>query len=97
LNSRAFTEAIDTSSAMGKCMMTVMGAFAELERSTIIERVKTGMRNAKAKGKHLGRKAKAVDAIQLYALRAEGKTVRDIAFAMNLSVGLVHKALQKAA
>jgi DNA invertase Pin-like site-specific DNA recombinase len=93
----SLTEAIDTSSAMGKCMMTVMGAFAELERSTIIERVKTGMRNAKAKGKHVGRKAKTVDAAQLHALRAEGKTVRDIASTMNLSIGLVHKALQKAA
>ena len=34
---------------------TVLGAVAELERSLIAERVKAGLRNARAKGRKLGR------------------------------------------
>jgi DNA invertase Pin-like site-specific DNA recombinase len=36
-------------------VFTVLGAVGELERSLIAERVKAGLRNAKAKGKRLGR------------------------------------------
>jgi len=36
-------------------IFTVLGAVAELERSLIVERVKAGIRNARAKGKKLGR------------------------------------------
>jgi DNA invertase Pin-like site-specific DNA recombinase len=36
-------------------IFTVLGAVAELERSLIAERVRAGLRNAKAKGKRLGR------------------------------------------
>ena len=39
----------------GKMVFTVLGAVAELERSLIVERVKAGMRNARAKGKRIGR------------------------------------------
>jgi DNA invertase Pin-like site-specific DNA recombinase len=51
----SFTEAIDTSSPAGKLTFTVLGAVAELERSLIAERVRAGLRNARAKGKRLGR------------------------------------------
>jgi putative DNA-invertase from lambdoid prophage Rac len=39
-------------------VFTVLGAVAELERSLIVERVKAGLRNARAKGKRLGRPEK---------------------------------------
>ena len=48
-------EQIDTSTPTGKMVFTVLGAVAELERSLIAERVRAGLRNAKAKGKRLGR------------------------------------------
>lgn len=41
----------------------LMGVFAELERNIIRERVKSGMENAKAKGKQIGRKIVTVDDI----------------------------------
>jgi DNA invertase Pin-like site-specific DNA recombinase len=47
----SFSEQMDTSTPAGKMVFTVLGAVAELERSLIIERVRAGMRNAKAKGK----------------------------------------------
>ena len=46
---------IDTSSPMGRAMLTIIGAMAELESSLISERVTAGMRAARARGRHLGR------------------------------------------
>lgn len=51
----SFSEQLDTSTPTGKMVFTVLGAVAELERSLIVERVRAGMRNARAKGKRIGR------------------------------------------
>jgi DNA invertase Pin-like site-specific DNA recombinase len=51
----SISEQIDTASPAGKLVFTILGAVAELERSLIGERVRSGLRNAKAKGKRLGR------------------------------------------
>ena len=51
----SLSESIDTSTPAGKMVFTVLGAVAELERSLIGERVRAGLRNAKAKGAQLGR------------------------------------------
>ena len=53
-------------------IFTVLGAVAELERSLIAERVRAGLRHARAKGKRLGRPTKHVDPAQVAALRAQG-------------------------
>jgi DNA invertase Pin-like site-specific DNA recombinase len=51
----SLSEQIDTSTPTGKMIFTVLGAVAELERSLIAERVRAGLRNARAKGRKLGR------------------------------------------
>jgi DNA invertase Pin-like site-specific DNA recombinase len=51
----SLSEQIDTSTPAGKLVFTILGAVAELERSLIVDRVKAGMRNARAKGKRIGR------------------------------------------
>lgn len=51
----SLSEQIDTTTPAGKMVFIVLGAVAELERSLIGERVKAGLRNAKANGKTLGR------------------------------------------
>ena len=51
---------------------SVLGAVAELERSLIVERVKAGVRNAKAKGKQLGRPKKILDTKRIATLLANG-------------------------
>jgi DNA invertase Pin-like site-specific DNA recombinase len=51
----SFSEQMDTSTPAGRMVFTVLGAVAELERSLIVERVRAGMRNARAKGKRIGR------------------------------------------
>jgi DNA invertase Pin-like site-specific DNA recombinase len=63
---------MDTSTPTGKMVFTVLGSVAELERSLIAERVRAGIRNARAKGKKLGRPRVAVDASRIAALRAQG-------------------------
>src|SRR6201984_894328 len=51
----SLSEQIDTGTPAGQLVFTVLGAVAELERSLIGERIRAGLRNAKAKGKRLGR------------------------------------------
>ena len=50
----SLTEQIDTSAPMGKALFTIISALAELERSDISDRVRSGLANAKAQGKRLG-------------------------------------------
>ena len=57
----SLSEQMDTCTPAGKMVFTVLGAVAELERSLIVERVKAGLRNAKAKGKVLGRPKRVLD------------------------------------
>jgi DNA invertase Pin-like site-specific DNA recombinase len=49
------TEAVDTSLPAGELVFQMIGAVAQFERSLIAERVKSGLANARAKGKILGR------------------------------------------
>src|ERR1700739_4795988 len=61
----SFSEQMDTSTPAGKMVFTVLGAVAGLERSLIVERVRAGLRNARAKGKRLGRPRVTVDAARI--------------------------------
>ena len=85
-------EQVDTSTPTGKLVFTILGAVAEGERNLIAERVRAGLRNARAKGKRLGRPAKSVDVARINSLRASGHSWRSIAAAMKLSVGTVYAA-----
>ena len=69
-------------------VFTVLGAVAELERSLIVERVKAGLRNARAKGKRLGWPSRDVDAATVAMLRSQGASWRTIS--TQLGVGLPH-------
>ncbi|SKX74603.1 resolvase [Mycobacteroides abscessus subsp. abscessus] len=52
---RSLTEAIDTSSASGRLVLSVFGALAEFERSLIIERTQAGLAAARSRGARIGR------------------------------------------
>ncbi len=77
-------------------VFTVLGAVAELERSLIAERVRAGLRNARAKGKRLGRPKVALDATRVAALRAQGWGWKKIASELGVGVGTVRRVAQKA-
>jgi DNA invertase Pin-like site-specific DNA recombinase len=87
----SFSEQMDTSTPAGKMVFTVLGAVAELERSLIVERVKAGLRNAKAKGKRLGRPKRVVDARRIAALRAQGVGWKRIAAELGIGVGTLYR------
>ena len=74
----SLSEQMDTSTPTGKMVFTVLGAVAELERSLIAERVRAGLRNARAKGKTLGRPKSDVDRAEVRRLRAQGASWRVI-------------------
>lgn len=89
----SLSESLDTATPAGRMVFTVLGAVAELERSLIAERVRAGLRNARAKGKRLGRPRAIVDASRIGRLREAGRTVREIAMELGYSRSLVHKTL----
>jgi DNA invertase Pin-like site-specific DNA recombinase len=88
----SLTEQIQTNSPMGRAFFTVIAAIAQLERELIVERVKNGLKAARARGKHIGRK-KMRNSEMIRALRAKGMTYRAIAELCNCSHGSVHAEL----
>jgi len=93
----SLSEQVDTSTPAGKMVFTVLGAVAELERSLIGERVRAGLRNARAKGKKLGRPRVKVDAARVAALRAQGLAWARIAQQLGVGEGTVYRAAQASA
>jgi DNA invertase Pin-like site-specific DNA recombinase len=89
----SFGEGLDFSTSMGKLFYQLSGAFAEFERDCIRERVKAGLRNARARGRRLGRPRAVVDVTRIGVLRAQGRSLRQIAGELGYSRGLVHKML----
>lgn len=81
----SLSEQVDTSTPAGKLVFTVLGAVAELERSLIAERVRAGLRNARAKGKTLGRPRKLVNSEEINRLRAQGASWRAVGTALGVS------------
>jgi DNA invertase Pin-like site-specific DNA recombinase len=68
----SLSEQVDTSTPTGRMVFTVLGAVAELERNLIVERVRAGLRHARANGKRLGRPKKSVDTVRIASLRMAG-------------------------
>lgn len=88
----SFSEGLDFSTSGGKLFYTLISAFAEFERDCIRERVRMGLRNARAKGKRLGRPRVHVDAARIATLRAAGASWAAIAKQLSLGEGTVRRA-----
>lgn len=97
INFVSLSESVDTSTPAGRMVFTVLGAVAELERSLIVERVKAGLRNARAKGKRLGRPHVIVDAARVGRLRAQGLSWARIAGELNVGEGTVYRVAHASA
>jgi len=57
----SFRENIDTGGPLGRAIVVIIGAIAELERGLIVERVRAGMRRARLEGQHIGRQPLVLD------------------------------------
>src|ERR1039458_1696648 len=84
---------LDLSTPSGRLMFQIIGAMAEFERSLIQERVRAGLRNAKLKGKTLGRPRRVVSGDQMARLREQGASFREIAKTVGASPGTVRTRL----
>jgi DNA invertase Pin-like site-specific DNA recombinase len=73
-------------------MFQIIGAMAEFERALIQERVRAGLRNARAKGRQLGRPRVVVDTAEIVRLRDSGASWPQIARELGVSLGTVYRA-----
>jgi DNA invertase Pin-like site-specific DNA recombinase len=87
----SFREQIDTGGPLGRAIVVIIGAIAELERSLIVERVRAGMRRAKLEGRHIGRPALNLDRTAIIRDRQCGMSLGTIAKIHGISRATVHK------
>jgi DNA invertase Pin-like site-specific DNA recombinase len=89
----SYQENVDTTTPLGQALFTIVSAVAQLERELIRERVSAGIRNARANGKKLGRPKSLVDRERILELRAEGKSLQQIATCLGIGYGTVRSRL----
>jgi DNA invertase Pin-like site-specific DNA recombinase len=85
---------IDTATATGRMMMTIVGAIAQFEREMMLERQRGGIAKAKADGKYKGRKPTArAKAGNVRELQRQGITPSEIARQLGISRASVYRCL----
>lgn len=93
------TNNIDTTTPMGLCFLSIVGAFAELERNLIIERTKAGLAAAREKGVKLGRRPGLTENQQVIKKAAcdlyrKGMTTNDICKSLKVSTATLYRYLR---
>jgi DNA invertase Pin-like site-specific DNA recombinase len=89
-------ENIDTGGPLGRALLTIIGAIAELERSLIIERVRAGMRRAKLEGRRIGRTPLNIDREQVVEDRRSGMSLTKVAGKHHISRASVCRLMREA-
>lgn len=99
VNFRSLTDAIDTSTPMGRFFFHVMGALAEMERELIVERTRAGLEAARAKGRIGGRRPKltASEWEQAGRLLAAGKSRQRVALIFDIGLSTLYKKFPSSA
>jgi len=92
----SFRENIDTSGPLGRAIVVIVGAIAELERNLIIERVRAGMRRARLEGRQIGRAPLDVNRAALLIDRQRGMSLKDLAKAYRISKASVCRVIKDA-
>jgi len=90
----SFRENIDTGGPLGRAIVIIIGAVAELERNLIIERVRAGMRRARLEGTHIGRNPLVLDNAAIQQDRQRGQSLRQIAKGHRISTATVQRVLR---
>ena len=91
----SFRENIDTGGPLGRAVVVIIGAIAELERNLIVERVRAGMRRAKLEGRHIGRNPLQLDNTAIVRDRVLGRSFRQIAKIHRISTATVQRVLKQ--
>ena len=92
----SFRENLDTGGPLGRAVVIIIGAIAELERNLIIERVRAGMRRARLEGRHIGRKPLEIDRVAVLHERGQGRSLGQIAKAHRISRATVSRVIKQA-
>ena len=93
----SFREQIDTAGPLGRAIVVIIGAIAELERNLIVERVRAGMRRARLEGRHIGRQPLTLDHEAIHRERCQGQSLRQIAKGHRISTATVRRVLNSQA
>jgi DNA invertase Pin-like site-specific DNA recombinase len=91
----SFREQLDTGGPLGRAVVVIVSAVAELERNLIIERVRAGLRRAKLEGRQLGRRPLEIDRSALLRDRERGLSLGQLAKAYRISRTSVARALKQ--
>jgi DNA invertase Pin-like site-specific DNA recombinase len=89
-------ENVDTSGPMGRLFVTIISAIAELERSLVVDRVKSGMRRARLEGRQIGRSRLDVNREQVVIDRRSGMSLTQVAKRHNISRASVCRLMKGA-
>ena len=90
-------EAIDTEGPLGRAIIVIVSAIAELERCLIVERVRAGMRRARAEGRQIGRAPLNVDREQVVQDRLSGMSLTQVAKKHSISRASVCRLVRESA
>jgi DNA invertase Pin-like site-specific DNA recombinase len=93
----SFRENIDTGGPLGRAIVIIIAAIAELERSLIVERVRAGMRRARLDGQRIGRAPLVLDSVAIQQDRQRGLSIRQIAKEHLISTATVQRVLHRLA
>jgi DNA invertase Pin-like site-specific DNA recombinase len=91
----SFRENIDTGGPLGRALVVIIGAIAELERNLIIERVRAGMRRARLEGRQIGRAPLQLDQQAILRDRERGQSLKEIAKLHRISKATVCRVLKE--
>lgn len=91
----SFRENVDTGGPLGRAMVVIIGAIAELERNLIVERVKSGLRRAKLEGVRIGRPPADIDRHAIVRDRRAGRSLSEVARAHRISRAMVCKVMKQ--
>lgn len=94
INFISITENLDLSTPLGRTVFQIIGAIGELERDLIRERVRNGIKAAKARGKQIGAVKKYSNVEPFIQLSKSGLSVREIAKALQCSPATVSRTLK---
>jgi len=87
---------VDTTSPLGKLLLTILAAFAQMERELISERTKAGMEARRARGQHLGRVAILVPREHIDSVLSGEKTAAQVSRETGISASTIRARVRAA-
>ena len=90
---------IDTSTITGQLFFNIVNAISQYERQLTIERIMSGLDNAKRQGKRLGRKSKIDVCLKKKVIKLKNKNcgINEIGRKCNIGKGTIYKILKEVA